>query len=46
MNWGAVLAWTQCVLGFGAAVGYGLRGDVRHALYWIFASFIVAVITY
>jgi hypothetical protein len=37
INWGQVIAWAGALLSLGAAIGYAVAKDWRHALYFFFA---------
>ena len=38
MNYGKAITWCIVILSVGAAVGYGVAGDYRKALYFFFAG--------
>ena len=46
MNWGLILASAQTVLSALACIGYALKGDYKHAFYWLCAAGITAVVTW
>lgn len=46
MNWGKTLAEVNIVLNSGVAIGYVFAGDMRRALYWLFAAAITATVTF
>lgn len=45
-NWGLILASVQTAISFLAAVGYTLQKDWKHAIYWLCAFGITAVVTW
>ena len=45
LNWGKMVAWGMVLLSLCASVGYLCAGDMRRALYWLFAACITATVT-
>ncbi len=46
MNYGKLLATVMIVLSVGAALGYALARDWRHAGYWAASSVLIACVTW
>lgn len=46
MSPGPILAWCMALMSAGASIGYFYAGDIRRALYWLFALGITAVVTW
>lgn len=46
MNWGKAAAIGQIILSLTSAVGYGIVGDWRRAIYWAAAAVITGSVTF
>jgi hypothetical protein len=46
MNWGFIFATGQVLLACLATIGYVLVQDWKHAVYWILAAALTAVVTW
>lgn len=46
INWGDCIAWAGIALSIGAAIGYALAKDIRHALYFAFGAAITITVVW